>query len=201
MRRRGTRRSRDAVAFVLVLIGHALLVFIFARVREHERIANESTNRSTLILVDVPAGPPRAIAPTPVRPAQMTIEVPMPPPLSRIEDVEPAVQPSTPSIDWRGEAAQSARNAIQDRKVSPRGFEEKAPAVRVPKVRPFKWDPSPGRFGFAGGLPYMELGKRCAIGLGFFGCAIGELPPPDWHLFDEMNNPHRDRGSVPAPSE
>jgi hypothetical protein len=49
----------------------------------------------------------------------------------------------------------------------------------------------------SGGLPYMEIGKRCAIGLGFFGCGIGELPPPNGHLFDGMDDPDRERSSVP----
>ena len=46
-------------------------------------------------------------------------------------------------------------------------------------------------------LPYMELGKRCVIGLGFFGCGIGKLPEPDGTLFDDMDDPNRPRDSVP----
>lgn len=75
------------------------------------------------------------------------------------------------------------------------------PGLPPPECRPRsyenRWKPEPGRFGLSGGLPYVRLGKRCAVGLGFFGCAIGNLPPPDGSLFDDMSDPNRPRSSVP----
>jgi len=35
------------------------------------------------------------------------------------------------------------------------------------------------------------------VGLGFFGCALGDLPKANGRLFDDMNAPDRDRNSVP----
>lgn len=67
----------------------------------------------------------------------------------------------------------------------------------APKAQPFGWDPSPNRVGIAGGLPYVELGKRCALGFGFFGCGVGKLPAANGDVFDGMDNPDRDRSSVP----
>jgi hypothetical protein len=48
-------------------------------------------------------------------------------------------------------------------------------------------------------LPYIRVGERCAIGLGFFGCGFGK-PPANGNLFDGMDAPDRDRSSVPDPS-
>ena len=73
------------------------------------------------------------------------------------------------------------------------------PKCRQP-THPFQWRPEPKKAGFVGLLPYVQLGKRCVLGLGFFGCAVGRLPDANGHLFDDVNNPDRPRGSVPDPS-
>ena len=36
-----------------------------------------------------------------------------------------------------------------------------------------EWKPEPKRVGMQGLLPYIRLGKRCVVGLGFFGCGVG----------------------------
>jgi hypothetical protein len=189
---------RDGVAIVVVVLGHALLVFLFARARDQERLATESTRRSTLFILDTPvSSSSRTIVTTPSIAPQQIVDLPP------LPQVQPEMTPDVPatrerSIDWRGEARRSAQGAIDAQSATqPRGFEEKAPAARAPKPRQFNWDPSPGRFGFSGGLPYMELGKRCAIGLGFFACAVGELPPADGTLLDGMKDADRERSSVP----
>jgi hypothetical protein len=43
----------------------------------------------------------------------------------------------------------------------------------------------------------VEIGKRCAIGLGFFACGIGKLPDANGKLFDDIDDPERIRSSVP----
>jgi hypothetical protein len=50
--------------------------------------------------------------------------------------------------------------------------------------------------GFAGGLPYVRVSKHCIVGLPFFACAIGALPPPKSDLFDDMES--NNQGSVPG---
>jgi hypothetical protein len=194
-----TLGRRDGVAIVVVMFGHALLVLLFARAREQERIATEPAHRATLFLLD--RAPQKITSRSIVAsPSISTPTIDVPAPVLRTQsDVapgEPRMQDR--AIDWRGEAERAARHSI-DANASPqrRGFEEKAPQPRAPKPKPFNWDPAPGRFGIAGGLPYMELGKRCVIGLGFFGCAIGELPPADGTLFDGMKDGDRERSSVP----
>jgi hypothetical protein len=67
--------------------------------------------------------------------------------------------------------------------------------------KPDAWVPEPKKFGISGGLPYVRLGKRCVLGLGFFGCGVGKLPEPDGHALDDMRDPDRPRSSVPDPNE
>jgi hypothetical protein len=67
--------------------------------------------------------------------------------------------------------------------------------------KPDPWSPEPKKFGFAGGLPFVRLGKRCVLGLGFFGCGVGKLPEPNGHVLDDMRDPDRPRSSVPDPNE
>jgi hypothetical protein len=110
------------------------------------------------------------------------------------------------SIDWRLEAERVARAAVEqmDQREKRRCEYSSAPehpGVSLPKCSDdtpeFHWDPEPKAAGFIGILPYVRLGKRCIVGLGFFGCAIGALPEADGHLFDHMDDSDRDRISVP----
>ncbi len=48
-------------------------------------------------------------------------------------------------------------------------------------------------------LPYVRVGKRCIVGLGFFACNLGELPKPNTHLFDDMQQGKTPDSSVPDP--
>ncbi|WP_218042775.1 hypothetical protein [Steroidobacter gossypii] len=118
----------------------------------------------------------------------------------------PAVTPSTetPAIDWRTQATQAASDAVnkairqEARKCDP---SEKPDSFLPPCTRrehKFEWNPEEPRVGFSGGLPYIRLGERCAIGLGFFGCGFGAKPPANGDLFEHMDDPERDRSSVPA---
>jgi hypothetical protein len=201
MRTRTTPGIRDYVVIAIVVCGHAALVVLFARLREQERTTAETLHRSSLVFIDLPRAQRRLTIAEPTIDRAITIDVtpPSAPQVAAFMPHEPAA-PAT-KADWRNEAARSARNAIRAQMAPrPRGFDERETAAPRRKAKPFGWDPSPGRFGMAGGLPYMELGKRCAIGLGFFGCAIGELPPPDGTLFDDMDDPARERSSVPEPS-
>lgn len=43
----------------------------------------------------------------------------------------------------------------------------------------------------------MRIGKRCVVGLGFFGCATGTLPQANGQVLDEVKNTQRLRSSVP----
>lgn len=80
--------------------------------------------------------------------------------------------PTLRSLDWQREAAIAARNVMEQRK--PRDtFTEPLPEPRTPcRVERWQWSPEEKKAGLAP-LPYVVLG-RCVVGLGFFGCGIGE---------------------------
>jgi hypothetical protein len=115
----------------------------------------------------------------------------------------PAVAaPSIPNVDWRQAAAQAVRRAgagLSERK--PRGFGAvPSPQYRKckPKKESFEWDPDALKSGLDAILPSFRVGKRCFIVPPFFSCALGELPPPNSHMLDDMKDPDRDRNSVPG---
>jgi hypothetical protein len=58
------------------------------------------------------------------------------------------------------------------------------------------WEPEPKRAGFAP-LPYVRIGKRCVVGLGFFGCTLGKLPEPDGSIFENTYDTNAPESSVP----
>jgi hypothetical protein len=109
---------------------------------------------------------------------------------------------SESSIDWSLEAQRSAhRAAAADKAPQARAFG----TIPASPYRPcekressFKWDPEPKKAGFAGGLPYVQLGKRCIVGLGFFGCTLGAMPSANGTLLDDMKTENRERSSVPS---
>lgn len=111
-----------------------------------------------------------------------------------------------PPLDWHAEAAAVASDHAQQllreqqRKCEVPGARQLRPECRE---RDFDrdWKPEPPRAGVEGLLPYVRIGKRCAVGLGFFGCAVGKLPKADGHLLDDADDPARPRSSVPDPRE
>ena len=94
--------------------------------------------------------------------------------------------------DWVGELARHATRKCDD---------SDKPGSWRPKCRKhhssFEWNAEPQRAGFENGLPYVRLGKRCVLILGIVGCALGAAAPANGHLFDDLNDPDRDRSSVP----
>jgi hypothetical protein len=196
MREHTGRSYREWVVSASVLVGHVVLVLLFARVREQERTP-DSVSRSRLVFIEgVPPVRPLTPMPEPELSTSTAISVPIP----RVDiSGQPEPEPATSSrrIDWQADAERSAHNAIREMNAPrARGFEERAPPEPERKPRPFEW--APPRAGFSGGLPYVRVGKRCAIGLGFFGCGLGELPPANGKLFEDMNDPDRERSSVPS---
>lgn len=109
--------------------------------------------------------------------------------------------PGTNAIDWQLEARRSANNTVErNRKSREKHIGEHPPSPFSEKRKPkeFEWDPEPDRVGFAPGfIPYVRVGQRCVVGLGFFGCNLSKLPEANSHLFDGMHDPDRQRSSVP----
>lgn len=109
---------------------------------------------------------------------------------------------SAPSIDWNLAAKEHVKRAGENLQASqPRGFGA-VPSPQFRKCKPpktsFEWDPDALKTGLDAVLPSFRVGKRCVVMPPFFGCALGELPPPNSHLLDDMKNPERDRKSVPG---
>jgi hypothetical protein len=113
--------------------------------------------------------------------------------------------PATSGIDWHGEierAAKEAAASVPKEQLrlpcrAPRKFGDPPQTDCRPPPKLTEWEPEPPLAGFAGGLPFVRLGTRCAIGLGFFGCGIGEKPKPNGEVFKSMDDPDRPRSSVP----
>ena len=186
----------------MVAAGHALVVVGLLQLRLHGAwLAGPAAETRTEVMLLYPSPPvaerpgrPRIAAP--VRGASAADS----PTGASIATQTAAGQP-TPRVDWAGEAERVARAhppAIPECDDRPR-FGPPLPKCRQP-THPCQWRPEPKKAGFVGLLPYVQLGKRCVLGLGFFGCAVGRLPDANGHLFDDVNNPDRPRGSVPDPS-
>jgi hypothetical protein len=133
---------------------------------------------------------------------QRNAEVPTAPqaPESVLSTPTPASAQTPQAANWFGEAAKAAG------KVAARGAGGNAavftptPVRRKRCVRPpsaTEWKPEEKKVGFAGGLPFVRLGKRCVVGLGFFGCIPGELPKANSHLLDGRDRATESDSSVP----
>ncbi len=157
------------------------LIFLRAPPVERRRVPDLRQLAEPDIKTNIEISPPGAIAP--ISPS-----------------ASPGAGPSAaPSVDWSEEARRAAADAasrapIYDpSKCDSTGLGDPAlPNCKRP--REFKW--APPKAGFANGLPYITLGDRCVVGLGFFGCGLTK-PPANGHLFDGMEDPDRERSSVP----
>jgi len=202
MPRRYERRPRDCVVAIVVMVGHALLIMLWERAsRQSERmVASDSTFETTLRLLPAPvrtgndsSGFP---GPVPTLPSNPVPSI-QPPSLPAIASLPPPEAPA-PFIDWRHEAeraGQDAARTITQPQARSFGPKPRTSAGTAPKQ--FEWSPEPKTVGFSGLLPYVRLGKRCILGLGFFGCAFGELPKANGTLLEHMDDVDRPQSSVP----
>jgi hypothetical protein len=192
-------------AWGIVIGGHVLILILLSRPqpRGTEIPDSDSQYVSTLLLLDVtpPATRLAARNSTPSL-SNLTQAREHLNPDESVSSTAIDALPAESPIDWHLEAERAARasaesTAPKDDRCRP----SDRPGSLLPKCRnskrPWEWDPEPKRFGIEGLLPYVRLGKRCVVGLGFFGCAIGTLPEANGHLFDDMNDPDRPRSSVP----
>lgn len=147
----------------------------------------------------LPPPSPPPVAPRVARKARSSSAPasPVPAPVSPEPIAEPRTAPA-PSIDWSREAA-----AVADAHVKPPadpGFGGKPlpqPRERC-KVKEWQWTPEPKKGGVLP-LPYVVLG-RCVVGLGFFGCAVGEKPETNTHQLDAYKRGEKTGPSVPDPN-
>jgi hypothetical protein len=196
---------------VAVVAAHVLALALLPKIRSDRSGTSEWNVQKpqALQLLDLPQAPiPGAPKTQPglshkKHPrSQHDVDIPGGPPPAAIA----APPPEKPSIDWTLEAERAARATV-DRMVRSGqlkcddSVDSNRGAILLLKCKrhapKFAWDPEPKKAGFIGILPYVRLGKHCIVGLGFLGCAIGQLPEANGHLFDHMRDPDRDRSSVP----
>lgn len=216
MAREGRTRRRSAI-LGLVIVVHVLLVAL--AIWHQKTIAvrrQDGTSPLTFLSYTPPIPPPTEVPATTGSETQSVAS-----PRKREEkitgDFAISLDTQTPSssdalplalgIDWDREAATVANSQAESifkelehlcDEAARRG--EQPPGCHKYK-KPDAWSPEPKKFGFSGGLPYVRLGKRCILGLGFFGCGIGKLPEADGHALDDMRDPDRPHSSVPDPNE
>jgi hypothetical protein len=205
---REDRSFQRGAVWAVIIGGHVLLLVLFSRSnhRPLHVVEQDSDPRSILFF---PALPEPLEASSPARQEPQSSAATDTPAAVRPPDTAitpPAEIPAAASpIDWFSEAQQVARAAAERAgQPTPRAFGQipQSPYKTCKKKRSsFEWDPEPKRAGFIGVFPYVQVGKRCVISLGFFGCALGELPPPNSHLFDDMHAPKRPTSSVPQLDE
>jgi len=208
--RGGNRSVRDCVVWAFIIGGHALLILVFTGgKRQVQQVSLNAPSPGVLLLIDLPE---QASTPEPATEPQLAsapLFMPrLPPPeidtgstaITLPEDTEQNA-PGTNAIDWNLEAARSAR-AVVERGAKSRekhiGTHPPSPFREKKKPKEFEWNPEPKKAGLAAGfIPYVVIGQRCVVGLGFFGCALGKKPEANGHLFDGMHDPDRQRSSVP----
>ena len=211
MARAGNRSVRDCVVWAFILGGHALLILVFTGgKRQVQQVSVNAPSPGVLLFIDLPA---QASAPEPAIETPQLASVPvftprLPPPEINSESTAITLPedtgqdaPGTNAIDWNLEAARSAR-AVVERGAKSRekhiGQHPPSPFREKKKPKEFEWDPEPKKAGLAAGfIPYVVIGQRCVVGLGFFGCSLGKKPEANGHLFDGMHDPDRQRSSVP----
>jgi hypothetical protein len=203
------KKSSRVWAIAIVVLLHAALL-LFMHLGRSRPLSISPSNEDALTLVFVPEAR--------VEPAAPQVPVESPPlqtPRAKSSSsarvkapaaVQSGTEPSgTPHIDWHGEIGRVAKEAAEGASKkelnlpckAPRRFDEPPQTNCRPQPAPFEWDPEPPFAGLAGLLPFVRIGKRCVIGLGFFGCGIGKLPEPNGKLFESMEDPDRPRSSVP----
>lgn len=196
---------RRFIALVVVLALHCLfLLLLWVREPITRRVAH-ATRSSVLFFIEKPRP---EVTPAPVVQSRPTRATPTIVPEPKAPEAQPSIAPVSPNssatIDWTAQATQAAAAVVdkaireETRECDPSDTPNSFLPPCHPKTKPFEWTGEP-RVGFSGGLPYVRVGKRCAIGLGFFGCAIGRLPPAKGDLFEGMDDAERDRSSVPSP--
>lgn len=199
----------QCAAWAIVIGGHWLLVLLLSNIRPRDiQIPESDSQNQSILLLDLtpPAISLPAQKPSPERSA-ITYARERPSPDTAGGSTALEAPPAIPPIDWylEGERVVHATGAEWTEPNEPKCRASDHPGSLRPECRepkrPSDWEPEPEKAGFAGLLPYVRLGKRCVIGLGFFGCGIGKLPEPNGDVFDAMNDPDRPRSSVPDVDE
>ncbi len=212
---RDAATPRRYTVFAVVALGHVLFVMLLLRL-DFPTTLRLAQNTSPILLLDLSssanptattfdssqAARPRANSPkSPGAEISVGVNAPAMPDAA----ASPDALTVEPPVDWRDEAERVAKSQAESifKELKHQCSEAALRGEFLPECRRYKnpdaWVPEPRRFGIAGGLPYVRLGKRCIVGLGFFGCAVGKGPEANGGLFDDLRDPDRPQSSVPTP--
>lgn len=194
------------MVLALVVLVHLLFLAVASWGRRPEPPGPEP---EAMILLDL-TPPPVEVPKTPPQPASRNLartntkQVPQP---QRTEESPAAITPEPPQspIDWRLEAhitaEAQAKGGIQKQRQE---CEEARQHGKYPPGCPRDsydphWEPEDKKAGLIGGfIPYVRLGKRCIVALGFFACNPDpELPKARGDLLNDMTDPSRPASSIP----
>jgi hypothetical protein len=190
---------RRLLVWTLVVGTHVFVIFLLSRERTAMSMADKPVVNEALLFVELPAVAVENAIPAPMALKSTGFG-------SRAKPIRPSaesapVAPETPagsSVDWSAAAARAAGHAVAgERATAPRqfGISPISPYRECQRKKLKEWRPE-DKAGFAGGLPYVRVSKHCIVGLPFFACAIGALPPPKSDLFEDMES--NKQGSVPG---
>lgn len=194
MDRRGCRSCRRCLTSLGVLGTHAVLIALFLRAgNQHARTTHPLSEPSTVLLIlELPTPQQEPVATKPTAARVQSLRPPRTRPTRTPSDTSISVPTAAPTprppIDWHREAELAgSRHALPAPSNLPGGSGHPvSPSVKC-KVRPEQhWEPEPKRAGFAGGLPYVRLG-RCVVALGFFACALSRSPS-NGHVLDDIRD-------------
>jgi hypothetical protein len=196
--------SRALATWVAILAGHVAAILVLVRLDVPSASSDLPPSPAFVWLPRLEAIPPPPV-PVPAAKTQPIQGIARQAPPTRPTAAQPApVTAPTPSIDWYQQGAIAARQQ-SSAKTGPQTFSKPPTVLRSackPKPSHFKWKtPRTGRTVGDLHLPYIKLGKRCVVGLGFFGCNVGALPEVDGHLLDDFRDPDRSTSSVPSIDE
>ncbi len=203
-------RPPRVVVIGLVLSVHGLIVLLLVSGSRIRPRAAEDSIAFIGLWIDppLPVPPTAPLPPKTVRPGtpQAAPTQPKPESVEVSPTLEPsrAITPVAPLTDWQSEATAVARRQAAQRE-GPDTFSSPPPAMRKPCEPPessFVWNPELPRAGLTRTpvpLPFVRLGERCVVGLGFFSCNLSPLPEPNSHLFDDMKDGKTQESSVPDP--
>ena len=198
------RPARSAIASAVLLL-HAWLLWAMLLPEHLPLPAASDEPVGTWLIVATPEVLPVRIPEDSPSPTLGSIAPAAAVAVSSAETVaDPGVDASARArVDWHAQGTQAASEAAERMHTpGPRSFGEspRSPYTTCkPRRGSWEWKPEPGKVGMAGLLPYVRVGKRCVVGLGFFGCALGEPPPANGKLLDDMQQDDRPRSSVPGP--
>lgn len=220
------RRRRGPFSRITVLAivagGHVLLVMLFASSRPSElRLSSRSESGDVFVLLDLPSEPATPPEELPEQePVQSSASIASPrPPIIGSDDPDssaasapradsPGSEPIGTSpdfpVDWDLEAQRTAEAMAPGLlRQHQRECEEAKQHGRYPPgcKKPDSayephWEPEEKRAGLLP-LPFVRIGKRCIVALGFFNCTLGKLPDPNGKIFENMYDTERPRSSVP----